>query len=117
MHSPVECLMHFDCSLAESGKHLVCRVNVPITVELAYSIAHELNRLAAETGIENRLIDVRGLPNLMSVTTSYDLAYKGMETLEIHRSTKVAVLSNDDDASHEFVLIVMRNEVYIFCAL
>jgi hypothetical protein len=101
--------MDFEVSVSESGKYLFCRVHVPITIEVAHNMALALNRLADETGIDDRLIDVRGLTNMMSVITNYDLAYKDMDELKIARSTKVASLVDRGDSSQEFVHNAIRN--------
>ena len=101
--------MDIEASVSESGKYLICRVHVPITIELAHQMANTLNQLANETCIDARLIDVRGLKNLMSVATNYDLAYKDMDEMQIDRSTKVASLVDRDDSSQEFVHNAIRN--------
>jgi hypothetical protein len=78
--------------LAESGKYLVCRVDEPVTEEVVNQMSTQMNELAAKTGIRNRLIDARGMPNLMSVLASYDLAYKELDAMQMDRATKIAAL-------------------------
>jgi hypothetical protein len=78
--------------LAETGKHLVCRVDEPITVEVIQEMSRQTKKLAEETGIKNRLIDTRGMPNLMTVANNYDLAYKHLDAVEVDRATKIAAL-------------------------
>jgi hypothetical protein len=101
--------MDFAVFLSDSKKYIVCRALVPVTVEITRDMTQEVAKLAAATGVRNRLIDVRGMPNTMSVSTNYDLAYKDMEEMHIDRSTKVASLQNPDDRSHDFACTAIRN--------
>ncbi len=101
--------MDFEVYLSDSKKHIVCLALVPITEELTHRMADEVAKLAEVAGVQNRLIDVRNVPNTMSVSTNYDLAYEGLEVMEIDRSTKVASLQSPGDTSHEFVCIAIRN--------
>jgi hypothetical protein len=101
--------MEFETSVAPTGKYLVCRVHVPITVEVAHRMAIAMNDLAARTGIEGRLMDCRGQPNLMSIMSNYDLAYKDMDKLEIDRSIKVASLVDTGESTQQFVHNAIRN--------
>lgn len=82
---------------------------MPVTIELAHSMAQAMNKLANETGIDGRLIDTRGLPNAMSLVSNYDLAYKDMDALNIDRSTKVASLVDRVDESQSFVHNAIKN--------
>jgi hypothetical protein len=81
-----------ESSISDSGKYLFCRVTEPVTAEVIYEMILQLNKLADETGINSRLIDARGMPNMLSVIANYDLAYKDMDEMSIDRSTKVAAL-------------------------
>jgi hypothetical protein len=78
--------------LANSGKHLVCRVDEPITFEVIQEMTSQLNKLADETGVKCRLIDARGMSNMLSVMANYDLAYKYLDAMQLDRSTKIAAL-------------------------
>lgn len=101
--------MDIETYMSESKKYIVCRALVPITEELTVRMTVEIAQLAEQTGIKNRLIDVRGVPNLMPVAVNYDLAYQNMEAMQIERSTKVASLQTAGDTSHEFVCNAIRN--------
>jgi hypothetical protein len=104
--------MDFEVYLSDSKKYIVCRPFVPITLELTNQMAEAVGKLADESGVKNRLIDVRGVPNVMSVSVNYDIAYKGLEDMNIDRSTKVASLQSPGDTSHEFVCMAIRNSGY-----
>jgi hypothetical protein len=101
--------MDIETYLSESKKYIVCRARVPITEDTTVLMAVEVAKLVEQTGIKNRLIDVRGMPNLMPVVVNYDLAYQNMEAMQIERSTKVASLQSPGDTSHEFVCNAIRN--------
>lgn len=101
--------MEFETSVADSRKYLICRAFGPITVEIAHRMAHAMNDLATQTGIDGRLMDVRQATNLMSVMSNYDLAYKDMDEWKIDRSVKVASLVNPDEPSQDFVHNAIRN--------
>lgn len=101
--------MEFEVYLSESKKFVVCRPFVPVTMELARTMAAAIAKIAEETGVLDRLVDNRQVYSAMSVTDSYDIAYKGLEEMEIDRSTKVALLHNTSDTSHDFACLAARN--------
>jgi hypothetical protein len=101
--------MDFEVYLSESKKFIVCRPLVPITEEMTRRMAGDVENLSKDAGVSDRLIDVRNVPNTMSVSTNYDIAYEGLEDMRIDRSTKVAVLQSPGDTSHDFVCTAARN--------
>ena len=101
--------MDFEVYLSESKNFILCRALVPITEEITQQMTVDVASITAETGVLNRLIDVRGIPNIMPVAESYDLAYKNMEAMNIDRATKVASLQSPGDTTHEFVCNAIRN--------
>jgi hypothetical protein len=101
--------MDIETYLSESGKYIVCRAHVPITEELTIRMTAEVAKIAKATGVKDRLIDVRGVQNMMPISVNYDLAYTNMEAMQIERSTKVASLQSPGDTSHEFVCNAIRN--------
>jgi hypothetical protein len=100
--------MAIEISVAESGKYLVSRVTGEINTEIARELAAQTERTAQETGIADRLLDLRGTPNTQSVVHNYDFAYKELEEI-VNRGTKAAVLVSPGDDSHDFIMIVVRN--------
>jgi hypothetical protein len=99
--------IHF--SISDSGKYLICRVDEPITIDIARRMGDGMTELAQQTGIQCRLLDVRGMPNQMSVVVNYDLAYKEMDELQINRSMKLACLVLPTDNQHDFVSTAIKN--------
>jgi hypothetical protein len=100
--------MTIDVSVAPSGEYLVARVAGEINTEIALEMGRQLETLAHETGINNRLIDLRGTPNTQSVVHNYDFAYKDLEEI-VDRGTKAAVLVSPGDDSHDFIMVAVRN--------
>jgi predicted glycoside hydrolase/deacetylase ChbG (UPF0249 family) len=101
--------MSVTTTIGPSGKYLVCRVDEPVTAEVVFEMIRQLDELAEQTGIRNRFIDSRGMPNMMSVTTNYDLAYKDMEKMKIDRSTKIASMRLPTDAVDDFASTAIKN--------
>jgi hypothetical protein len=101
--------MDIEVYLSESKKFIACRALAPITEKMTIRMTDEIAKIAEHTGVKNRLIDVRGMPNLMPVSVNYDLAYENMEAMQIDRSTKIASLQSPGDTSHEFVCNAIRN--------
>lgn len=100
--------MAIDSAISDSGKYLICRVTEPVTVEVIYEMIRQLTKLADETGINSRLIDARGMPNMLSVVANYDLAYKDLDEMKIDRSTKVASLRLPGDGE-DFATTAIKN--------
>jgi predicted ATP-grasp superfamily ATP-dependent carboligase len=101
--------MDIEVYLSESQKYVVCRALAPITEEMTVRMTNEVAKIAEQSGVKNRLIDVRGMRNTMPVSVNYDLAYTNMDAMQIERSTKVASLQSAGDTSHEFVCNAIRN--------
>jgi hypothetical protein len=100
--------MAIEVSVAASGKYLVSRVTGEINTEIAIELGRQTEKVAQETGISDRLIDVRGTPNTQSVVHNYDFAYKDLEEI-VDRGTKAAALVSPGDDSHDFIMIAIRN--------
>ena len=100
--------MAIEISVAESGKYLISRVTGEINTDIARELGAQTEIVAQETGISNRLVDLRGTPNTQSVVHNYDFAYKALEEI-VDRGIKAAVLVSPGDDSHDFVMIAVRN--------
>lgn len=100
--------MAIEISVATSGKYLVSRVTGEINTEIAIEMAVQTERVSQQTGIADRLVDLRGTPNTQSIVQNYDFAYKELEEI-IDRGTKAAVLVSPGDDSHDFIMNAVRN--------
>jgi hypothetical protein len=98
-----------EITASESGKYVHCRVLVPITAEVAPRLALEVQRFVEQVGIESRLVDVRGVRNISSVSVNYDFGYSILEDQGVARAAKGAVLVSPGDDSHDFIQLVIRN--------
>jgi hypothetical protein len=98
-----------EITVSNSGKYLICRVLVPITAEVARRMALEVQQFSEQTGIESRLVDVRGVRNVSSVSKNYDFGYGDLDEQGVARAAKGAVLVSPGDDSHDFALLVIRN--------
>lgn len=104
--------MAFTVAPSADGKYLVCRVSGLLNQELGKAFAVELERMGRELGISRYLIDVRDAVNTLTPLGNYEYAYNDLPELNIRRDSRVAALVAEDDKSHDFVEIVMRNAGY-----
>jgi hypothetical protein len=98
-----------EITASESGKYVHCRVLVPISAEIARQMPQEIQQFCDQVGIQSRLVDVREVRNVSSLSKNYDLAYVELEEQGVERAPKAAVLVAIGDDSHDFALLVIRN--------
>jgi hypothetical protein len=92
-----------EITVSNSGKYLICRVLVPITAEVARQMALEVQQFSEQIGIAARLVDVRGVRNVSSVSKNYDFGYGDLDEQGVARAAKGAVLvSPGDDRNSGF---------------
>ena len=84
--------MAIEISLSESARYQWVRVTEPITTEVSHELARQTEAFALQTGVENRLFDVRGTINVSPISNIYDLAYKHLDEMGIERAIKAAIL-------------------------
>ncbi|MFC1816812.1 hypothetical protein ACFL0M_12975 [Thermodesulfobacteriota bacterium] len=89
------------------------RVNVPLVKELALSFTRDAIQLAKKHGIDAILLDVRGQRTVDGVYNQYDYACK-LQELGMTPWTRIAVLADPDDNSHDFFETVTRNRGFHF---
>jgi hypothetical protein len=104
--------MKYEIFLGESGKYVRCHVYQPITSKFAVKYGQATTAFALERGLRNQLIDVRGMPNVDSVQHNYDFAYIELQDFEEHLHSRVAILADPTDRTHDFVEVVSRNAGY-----
>lgn len=98
-----------EITASESGKYVHCRVLVPITTEIARQMPQEIQQFCDQVGIQSRLVDVREVRNVSSVSKNYDLGYGDLEGLGVTRAPKAAILTTAGDDSHDFAVLVIQN--------
>ena len=104
--------MSYSVSLSENGKFIACKVSGPITLDVAQEFTMELYYLSRTTGVKRFLVDIRDAPNAMSVSQTYNFAYKAMENLNFQRDIRGATLISLTDKTHYFSETVVQNAGY-----
>jgi hypothetical protein len=98
-----------EITVSKSDKYLICRVLAPITAEVARQMALEVQQFSEQLGIAARLVDVRGVRNISSVSKNYDFGYGDLEEQGVARAPKGAILTAAGDDSHDFAVVVIQN--------
>ncbi len=104
--------MEYSIEIADNGKYIICRVNAPLTAELANTYTPELDRMSRDMGIKRFLLDVRNSRNVLSTVDNYDYAHKEMKEMDLQKDVRSAILTAPDDHSHDFFEIAGQNEGY-----
>ena len=101
--------MEYHISKADSGEVILIEVYADITSKLQRKFAREAIGKAVEMKINNFLVDASKVKSLASDTDKYLLAYKDMERFGHTKDSKVAVLVDRGDRSHDFIETVFMN--------
>lgn len=102
----------FSVALDESDNLIRIRFHIPITRELARQCARQAMELDQQVNSNGCLIDVRGTPNVSSVSDSYELANEDLAAIEIPKYKRMAILINPTEDSHDFPLTALRDAGY-----
>lgn len=100
--------MSYNVDLSPDGLSVNVRVNVPLTREVALSFTRDAIDLAQRYGVRAILFDVRGHRAVDGMLNQYDYARK-LEELGLDPASRIAVLVDPDDDSHDFVETTSRN--------
>jgi hypothetical protein len=101
--------MEYEISLSEDRTYVRIRVFKAITGELEKEFAGNAIRDAKERQIHKYLVDVRGTPNIATSSEQYFFGHKEMDQLGLDRGSRIAVLVDAEDSSHDFVETVFVN--------
>lgn len=104
--------MSYTVALSDNGRYIVCRVTVPITMEVARAFTLEMDRLSRATRVKRFLSDVREAPNVLDTIGNYDFAYSEMPGFNLQKDARAAILASPADRSHDFVETVSQNAGY-----
>lgn len=104
--------MKYEISLAEDSKFIRIRVFEAINGEMEREFAGKAITEAKQRNIRQFLVDVRGTTNVASSFQQYLFGYKDMEELGLPRNSKIAVLTDENDRTHDFVETVFINAGY-----
>ncbi len=84
----------------------------PITAKLEQEFAGEAIAVAKKNDLLRYLVDVRAVPNIANTVDQYTLPYEDVAPLGLSRSSRIAVLVEENDTSHNFIETVFRNAGY-----
>lgn len=104
--------------LSDCGRFVVCRVHDDITIERARQFTEDTVAFGKRHQITLFLYDVRGVRNIETVFRNYQFANEDMARMNVDRAGSVAVVTDPDDHSHDFVETAIRNagyDVRMFC--
>ena len=99
-------------SISKSKKYIICRVMQKITADFSKQFSIETHDLGKKNKIMRFLFDVRGYQNVELYYKTYKYTYEDMNTLNLNRSARVAILVSPNDNSHNFVETVNINAGY-----
>ncbi len=104
--------MKYDITLSEDSKFIRIRVFEAINGEMEKEFAGKAISEAKQRNINQFLVDVRGAPNVASSFQQYLFGYENMDELGLDRNSKIAVLTDEGDRTHDFIETVFMNAGY-----
>jgi hypothetical protein len=104
--------MSYKISLSEDGTHILVRVLEDINGLLEKAFAQDAIVKAKQHGLTNFLVDVRGTRNTAGFIDHYQLGYHVMNEFGLDKTSKIAILADPDDQSHDFIETVFTNAGY-----
>jgi hypothetical protein len=105
--------MNYKISLSEDETYIRIRVLEAITGEMEREFAERAIKDAKQWSTKLFLVDVRGTPNISGSLEKYLLGYKDMHQFGLDRSSKIAILADKIDKSHDFIETVFVNAGYL----
>ena len=88
------------------------RVLRTINDEVALAFMTDAIRRSHQEECKLHIVDVRGVTNSMSTTTQYDLAYNDAHRLDLPLGSRIGLVTDSDDNSHDFIETLFRNAGY-----
>ena len=107
--------MKYNISLSDDGTYMRIRVLEAITGEMEKEFAQRAIQDAKHHKIKRFLVDVRGTPNIASSTEHYYFVHENMNHFGLEKDSRIAVLADPDDKSHDFIETVFVNAGYRCC--
>lgn len=105
--------MTYEISLSEDGTYIRLHIFDAVNGEMERKLAENVIKEAKLHKINKFLIDVRGTPNIASVAEQYRFGYEDMNRFGLERDSRIAILADTDDTSHNFIETVFVNAGYI----
>jgi hypothetical protein len=104
--------MTYEIKVAKDGTYIIGKISGSLTLETAQELAKEYTAIIGATGIKRVLNDVRGVRDDMSTISSFDYAYKDVQSIGLPRDIRAAILADEGDRSHHFQETVAHNAGY-----
>jgi len=105
-------IMKYKISLSDDRTYVRIRVLRAITGKMEREFAENAIQDAKQRKIRKFLVDVRGTPNIASSFEHYSLAYEDMNKFGLDKDSRIAVLADANDKSHDFIETVFVNAGY-----
>jgi hypothetical protein len=80
-----------------------------MTADLRRCSGIDAQDIGKNNNINRYLCDLRGAPNIESVSQNYDFAYEGASEAGLSRNARSALLTDPDDNTHNFIETLLRN--------
>jgi hypothetical protein len=104
--------MKYTVSVSNDRRYIIVFIDGPMTTELALKAGKKANQLAVENKLNSMLYDLRKSRNVQDGFKNYEFGYKDVGSVGFDKTMKIALLTDLDDQSHDFVETVMINNGY-----
>ena len=104
--------MKYKIALSEDETYVRVQVFETINGNMEREFAGNAIKIAKQRKINKFLVDVRGTPNIANSIEHYLLGYEDMNRFGLNRKTKIAILADTNDLSHNFIETVIINAGY-----
>ncbi len=102
--------MTYTITASQNNEYIIVRVTVDMSRKLAAEIADQALLMGNKWGIGRYLIDMTASRNRESILGSYQSAYEDLAEIPWKKTlTRVALLVDPQDNSHDFNEVVLNN--------
>ena len=101
--------MRYKISPSDDKTFLVQKMWGEITSKEALKCAEECHSTGKGLGINCFLVDATEARNIDNILGNYDFAYRELDSAQIDKRARVALLISPGDPSHDFIETVCRN--------
>ena len=104
--------MTYDISLSEDKTFVRIKVLDVINGEIEINLAQHAIKEAGKYRIRKYLVDVRGVVNTASSLEHYRFGYEDMKAFGLDPRSRIAIVVDRNDASHNFIETIFLNVGY-----
>ena len=105
-------VMNYRIELSPDKEYLKLTVFETINGAFEKEFAQKAIQEAKKHTIKKFLIDVRGISNIATTFEQYNLGYKDMTDFGLDPVSRIAILSDPENESHNFIETVFLNAGY-----